>query len=62
MPYKIVFRNENNGFGEEVTIPANDARFDEKSGVMELLDKNRVIIAYIPLERVLYIQRTDGSA
>lgn len=48
--------------GEEVTIPAEEARFDEKSKVMELLDKNRMIVAYIPLDRVLYIKRTDGSA
>ena len=60
MPYKIVFRNgENAKNGEEVVVNASYTRFDTKSGFMEFLDNSNMVIAFIPIEKVLYIKKAD---
>lgn len=60
MPYKVVFRNgENAKNGEEVVVNASYTRFDTKSGFMESLDDSNMVIAFIPIERVLYIKKAD---
>ena len=58
MPYEVVFTDKEK---DSVVIKASEARFNEKSKVMEFLDDKRMIVAYFPLDRVLYIKRVENK-
>lgn len=58
MPYKVVFRKEENG-KSEIVIKADRTRYDKDSGFVEFIDEAGIKIAFIPVDRILYVKKAE---
>lgn len=61
MPYRVVFRNGENAKNGEIIINAVRTKYDRESGIMQFFDNEEMPIAYIPIDRILYIKKAENN-
>ena len=58
MPYKVVFRNGENAKNGELIVEAS--KIETKTiGNMEFFDDSKILVAVIPLDRILYVKKVE---
>ena len=58
MPYRVVFTN---GEKRELYVSADNVVYDKSSAPLVKLLKGARVVAYIPVDNILYIEKTEAA-
>lgn len=56
MAYRVVFTN---GEQRELAVKAASLKYDKNSSTMEFRNDDGEKVAFVPIDRILYIKKTD---